>query len=233
MNKARKNIEDVCFIVQARLGSQRVPGKMMRSFAGTTLVDIAIEKILKSKIIPKENFYFSVHEPELIEIGKKHGVNIFERSKTSALSENSLTEIFEWHDKLDYKYVVLISACLPFLTVETIDSFVESYLNCDSGGMLAVMEKRQYYWDSNKKMISYWPKEQKIMNTKTMTKTYEAAHCLYASKMDIVKNGYWMDEQIPPNPELFVMKEKEAMDVDYEWEFEMYENLYKHLKGAE
>ena len=52
-----KNIDDVCFIVQARLGSQRVPNKMIKPFADTTLVDIIIEKILKSNIIPKENFY--------------------------------------------------------------------------------------------------------------------------------------------------------------------------------
>ena len=60
-----KNINDICFIIQARLGSQRVPNKMIKPFAGTTLVDVAIEKILDSSIIPKENFYFSVHEQEL------------------------------------------------------------------------------------------------------------------------------------------------------------------------
>lgn len=226
----KKDIKDVCFIVQARLGSQRIPSKMIRPFAGTTLVDITIEKILKSKIIPKENFYFSVHEPELVDIGKKHGVNVFQRSRKSAVSENSILDIYEWHDKLDYKYVVLISACLPLLTVETIDAFVEEYMNCESGGMFAVMAKKQYYWDSDKNMISHWPKEQKLMNTKTMTTTYEAAHCLYASRMDIIKDGYWMDDQLPPNPELFVVEEEEVFDVDYEWQFLACETLYRKLK---
>ena len=202
----KKDIKDVCFIVQARLGSQRIPSKMIRPFAGTTLVDITIEKILKSKIIPKENFYFSVHEPELVDIGKKHGVNVFQRSRKS------------------------ISACLPLLTVETIDAFVEEYMNCESGGMFAVMAKKQYYWDSDKNMISHWPKEQKLMNTKTMTTTYEAAHCLYASRMDIIKDGYWMDDQLPPNPELFVVEEEEVFDVDYEWQFLACETLYRKLK---
>jgi CMP-N-acetylneuraminic acid synthetase len=200
---------------------------MIKPFAGTTLVDVAIEKILDSSIIPKENFYFSVHEQELQEIGRKHGVNIFERSYKSAKSENGILDIYEWHNKLDYKYVVLVSACLPFLTVETIDAFVEAYMNTDSGGMFAVMAKKQYYWDSDKKMISNWPLEQKLMNTKTMTVTYEAAHCLYASKMDIIKDGFWMDDKLPPNPELFVVEEEEVLDVDYEWQFKVCEALYK------
>lgn len=222
-----KNIEDICFIIQARLGSQRVPNKMIKPFAGTTLVDIAIEKILDSSVIPKENFYFSVHEEELQEIGRKHGINIFERSYKSAKSENGILDIYEWHDKLDYKYVVLISACLPFLTVETIDEFVKAYMNTESGGMFAVMAKQQYYWDSNKNMISDWPLDQKLMNTKTMTVTYEAAHCLYASKMDIIKDGFWMDDKLPPNPELFIVEEEEVLDVDYDWQFKVCEALYK------
>ena len=225
-----KDINEVCFIIQARLGSQRVPNKMIRPFADTTLVDIAIKKILNSSIIPKENFYFSVHEPELVTMGEKYGVNIFKRSRKSAYSENNILDMYEWHDKLDYKYIVMISACLPLLSVETIDSFVESYLGCESGGMFAVMAKKQYYWNSDKKMISPWPEEQKLMNTKTMTTTYEAAHCLYASRMDIIKDGYWMDNQLPPNPELFVVEERETLDVDYEWQFLACETLYEKLE---
>ena len=35
-----KNKSDVCVIVQARMGSERVPGKMIKPFAGTTIMDI-------------------------------------------------------------------------------------------------------------------------------------------------------------------------------------------------
>ena len=71
-----KKINEVAVVVQARMSSHRCPGKMARPFADSTLIDVAIEKIKKSKIIPIENFYLSVHEPELVEIGIKNGVNI-------------------------------------------------------------------------------------------------------------------------------------------------------------
>ena len=68
-----KSIKDVCVLVQARLGSQRVPGKMLRPFADTTLVDILIKKLLKSKIIPNENIHLSLYDKELIKTAKNTG----------------------------------------------------------------------------------------------------------------------------------------------------------------
>ena len=58
-----KDIKDVLVVVQARLNSERVPQKMIRPFNDTSLFEIAIKKILASKLIPKDNFYVSVYEP--------------------------------------------------------------------------------------------------------------------------------------------------------------------------
>jgi CMP-N-acetylneuraminic acid synthetase len=38
-----------------------------------------------------------------------------------------------------------------------------------------------------------------------------------------------MDTNYPPQPELFVMPELEAFDIDYEWQFNIAEKLYKDL----
>ena len=67
------------------------------------------------------------------------------------------------------------------------------------------------------------------MNTKIVDPVYEAAHCLYASRMDIIGDGHWMDTNSPAEPELFIMDELEAFDIDYEWQFKMGELLYDNL----
>ena len=221
-----KNINDICIIVQARMGSQRVPGKMLRPFADTTLTDILFDKLTKSTIIPKSNIYFSAYEDELKEVGKKHGINIFDRSKESAFAETDMKLIYEWYNKLPFKYIVLVSACNPLLTIETIDGFLKSFIESDKEGAFAVFEKKTYYWDKQGKPITDW-QGVSIMNTKNVEPIYEAAHCLYASRLDIIKQGYWMDTNYPPQPELFVMKELEAFDIDYEWQFQLGEQLYK------
>ena len=224
-----KNINDICVVVQARLGSQRVPGKMLRSFAETTLVDILFKKLKSSKVIPLDNIYFSAYEDELKQVASQNSINIFNRSKQSAFSEGEpLSEIYEWHDRLPFKYVILISACNPLLKIETIDNFTKSFIKSDKEGGFAVFEKKTYYWDKNGKSITDWGNST-IMNTKFVDPIYEAAHCLYASRLDIIKNGYWMDNNLPPNPELFIMDELEAFDIDYEWQFIIGEKLYKEL----
>ena len=227
-----KDITDIVFIIQARIGSQRVPRKMIKPFAHTTLTDIALEKIKYSKVIPLDNFYLAVYEKELVDIGLKHGTNIFRRSARSAQSEGTpITEIYEWWDRLHYQYCILISACNPFLSIETIDDFVTTYMRTASDGLFGVIAKKNYFWDHEKTLMTPWPSGHKIMNTKFVGITYEAAHCLYAGRMDHIGQGMWMGTfQEKSNPELYVIKEEEALDIDYPWQFEMCEMLYRARK---
>jgi CMP-N-acetylneuraminic acid synthetase len=206
---------------------------MIKSFANANLIEILINKIKQSKIIPIDNFYLSVYDNELIDIGIKHKINIFHRSEKSAMSEGTpITEIFEWHDKLPYKYVVLISACNPLLKIDTIDNFIKQYITSDKEGGFAVFEKKTYYWDKEGLPITDWGNS-RVMNTKFIDPVYEAAHCLYASRMSLIRHGYWMDGNLPPQPELFVMDELEAFDIDYEWQFKIGEIIYNEYNNLQ
>ena len=65
-----KNKDNICIVVQARLGSERVPGKMIKPFAESNLVDILFKKLKKIKNIPQSNIFLSAHEEELKYIEK-------------------------------------------------------------------------------------------------------------------------------------------------------------------
>jgi len=223
-----KNINDIAIVVQARLNSQRIPQKMLKPFAESTLLGILLEKLKTSRVIPKENIHLSVYEKELVALGTKHQVKVFPRSQKSANEEKDIKVIFEWYDKLPYKYVVLISACNPLLKIETVDMFIEAFLNSDKEGGFGVFEKKTYYWDQNGNSVTDW-KGLPAMNTKFVDPVYEAGHCLYASRMDIIKEGYWLDRNSPMDLELFKMDELETFDIDYEWQFKVGETLYREL----
>jgi len=229
-----KNINEVAVLVQARLSSERCPRKMVRPFAGLTLTEITLRKLAQSDYIPTENIYLSAYEPELKKIGDKVGINVFERSEHSAMWDGGpdahLTGMYEWWDKIPFKYVVMVNACTPFLEISTIEGFIRAYCESDSRGMFAVMEKMNYFWDEDFQFLT--PLRDAAMNTKNVQKTYEAAHCLYASKLSSIDDGIWMgDFNKKGDIELYPVSESECFDVDYEWQFRAYEAMYRSLNG--
>jgi CMP-N-acetylneuraminic acid synthetase len=227
-----KPLDSVAIIVQARLNSQRVPQKMIRPFYGTTLFDLVLEKIKEALPSKQDNIWASVYEPELVDIAKKQGVNIFNRSRASANNDNSLQMIYEWHDKLpeNYKYVMLVSGCNPLLEPKTIRDFYNTFNMQEEENLFAVMEKKQYYWNKEGSLVTPWPEGQTIMNTKAVEPTYEAAHVLYASRLDLIKQDKFMgDFEAPGGIKLFQMPELEAFDIDYEWQFKVAEKLFETL----
>jgi CMP-N-acetylneuraminic acid synthetase len=223
-----KKLSEIAIVVQARLNSERVPQKMIRPFKNTTLFGLVLDKLKASK--HKLNIFASVCEKELVDIALKKEINLYMRSHESANNDNSLQKIYEWHDKLpkNYKYVVLVSGCNPLLKTETIDKFIEQFMSQEDENLFAVIEKKQYYWNKEGKLITPWPKDQTIMNTKAVEPTLEAAHVLYASRLDIIKDNRWMgDFQKEGGIKLFVMDELESFDIDYEWQFNVAELLCK------
>jgi CMP-N-acetylneuraminic acid synthetase len=221
-----KDIKDILFIIQARLNSQRVPNKMLRPFKGSNLFRIAMTKVLLSDYIPKDNFYVSVYEQELIDEANKLGVNIFKRSHESANNDNDLQKIYEWHDKLPFKYIVKINGCSPLLKTDTINDFTKQFIEQEEENLFGVIEQKDYFWNKEGALITPWPEDQTIMNTKAVEVTYKAAHVLYASRMDIIKDYRFMgDFQKEGGIKLFPMNEVEAFDIDYDWQFKLAENM--------
>lgn len=227
-----KPLDSVAIVIQARLNSQRVPKKMIRPFAGTTLFDLVLDKVIEALPSKQEHIWASVYEPELVDIAKKKSINIFNRSRVSANNDNSLQTIYEWHDKLpsNYKYVMLVSGCNPLLKPSTIRHFYNQLVQQEEENLFAVIEKKTYYWNKKGALITPWPEDQTIMNTKVVEPTYEAAHVLYASRLDLIKENKFMgDFQAPKGIKLFRMEELEAFDIDYEWQFNVAEKLYETL----
>ena len=187
--------------------------------------------LIKSKIIPQQNIIASVYEDELKQIANNLNINIYNRSYESANNDNSLQKIYEWHDKLPFKYVIKVNGCSPLLKIETIDKFIQQFIEQEEENLFGVIETKDYYWNKEGALITPWPKDQTIMNTKAVDPVYEAAHVLYASRMDIIKDERFMgDFEKPGGIKLFKMDELEAFDIDYPWQFEVAEMLYEKFK---
>jgi CMP-N-acetylneuraminic acid synthetase len=219
-----KEIKDICFILQSRINSKRLPKKVIREFAGTTLFNIAIEKLVNSKLIPNENIYCSLYDEELKDIAKEYPVNIFHRSKESVSESTETKVVLEWGCKLPYKWFVILNPCSPLLSINTIESFVKHFLQSPYPSLFSVHETKNFYWNSNQQMITPFPG---ALDTKLVETTYSGAHVLYAGANEDIANNVYLGDFTPNYPELYVVDEKETLDIDYEWQFKIAEQLYK------
>lgn len=221
-----KKISDIAFIIQARLDSKRIPEKMIRPFAGTNLFEIAIQKLVDSKLIPNSNIFTALYDPELQSIAENYPINIFLRDEESVGESQRPSVVSSWH-KLPYKHFVSINSCLPLLTTNTIDSFTNYFLRSRHKSLFAVHSKKNFYWDEEGEMITPYPG---TMNTNLVDTTYEAAHALYAGSMDDIANDIYLGDFSPNYPELFIVEEQETFDIDHLWQFKMGEVLYENRK---
>ena len=216
-----KKLSEVLIVTQARLSSQRVPYKMLRPLGKTNLFELVLTKLKASEYLPDSNIYASVYEPELKQVAKNVGIQTYMRSSISASTEGDIKELYSWWNKLPFKYVVLVSGCSPFLKISTIDKFVKTFIEQEEESLFAVTEKKQYFFDKDSNLITPWPDGFKIMNTKFVDPTYEAAHVLYASRMDLIGKEMFMGDMSKGEVKLFTISEQEAFDIDYEWQFEL------------
>ena len=222
-------MKDVSIVVQSRLGSQRVPNKMLKPFSGTTLVDILLDKLTNLTSIDYSKVYFCAHEQELLDVAFNYPINTIKRSKESANEEKDIKILYEWAKEIPTEYIVMVSACNPLLKISTIDQFIYQYQNSDKEGAISVYESKNYFWDSKGKMLNKWPEGFTSMNTKFVEPTKVAAHCMYGSKVDLIKKGNWVTNKLPYEPELISMPEIEAFDIDEPWQFDVANVLYEKL----
>lgn len=232
----------IAVILNVRAESNRIPNKMLTSFAGKSLFEICLRKLCKSKVFGLGDIVLSYdhHNQRFediigdVEKDNKIEFNYYPRSVDSLKAEEDQTLIYEFHkyllEELKYEYFILVNPCCPLLSIQTIDSFYSTFKYSDKEGLFGVIKKQNYFWDSNKVPYNL-PLPGGIMNTKNPNcKMYEAAHCLYGSKTNLVDKKKFMGGFTKElGPELFIVPENETFDIDYPWQFEQGEILYKGL----
>ena len=105
-------------------------------------------------------------------------------------------------------------------------ALIKQFVEQEEENLFGVIETKDYYWNKDGKLVTPWPEDQTIMNTKAVEVTYKAAHTLYASRMDLIKDNMFMgDFQKEGGIKLYPMDELECFDIDYEWQFKLGEQL--------
>lgn len=213
--------EKFAAVIQARLRSQRCPNKMIRPFANTTLLDIALEKFAAESSY--YSFYFAAYEEELINRALPYRCNILHRNSASAFGEQ-ISEVMNYLQAIPQPYIVFINACSPCLTRDTVERAITVFEEKECLSLTAVRKKHTWYYSLEGKAINFL--DPTNLNTKTTQPLYEVTHNIHIFDRErFLLNGYfWENKHL--DPYLFEIEEKEAIDIDTEFDFSLAESWF-------
>lgn len=113
-------------IIQARLGSSRLPGKVMKDIEGNPVIKIVIDRLSNSKLIDKIVVATSNESKDdpLAEYLKELGISIFRGSENNVLSR-----YYEASIKYKASSIVRITADCPIIDPNIVDMVIQKFLD--------------------------------------------------------------------------------------------------------
>ncbi len=208
-------------VIQARTSSQRCKNKMLRSFANTNLISLALEKY--SQPTKAFKLYFAAYEPELLEIGRQYNCTIIQRNPESANGER-IEIVMNYMSEIPEEMVMFINPCHPFMEMETLEKAALYFEKKQMISMTSVVKSHTWYYFMDGRAINFL--DPTNLNTKTTEPLYQVAHAFHIfNRKRFLKHHYFWTHQ-KNDPFFFEISEKEAIDIDTELDFAKAEALY-------
>ena len=206
----------IAAIIQARMGSSRLPGKILKKISGKTMLEHIIERVKKSKYINKIIIATSEEKEDncVEELLKNINVQIFRGHKYDVLSRyyNS-AKIF------NVEYIVRICADCPLIDPKTIDLVIKKHLN------------NNFEYTTNSTKTFPLGLDLEVLHFNILSKIYELAQ----EKMYREQVTFFIEQ----NPNLFTIQEIKAcknlnypdfrLTVDTEEDLKLIKTIYSKL----
>jgi N-acylneuraminate cytidylyltransferase len=210
-------------VVAVRKGSQRVPNKNIRPFGDSTLLDLKLQTLLKVSNL--NEIIVNSDCDEMLEIGKKYGVNTVKREPYFASSEATNSE-FHGHigKTTDTDYIFLAPVCSPFIGVKKHEEAINQFLNSDCDSLTSTHLVKGHLWLDGKPInydLDNVPNSQNLPNIEMLN-----YGITIIDKKIMEKNS----RVVGTNPKFIILNEYEAIDVNTPLEFQIAELLYKTKK---
>jgi CMP-N-acetylneuraminic acid synthetase len=224
-------LKTVSVVVNARKGSSRVENKLLRDFAGTSLIEVALAKV--NRLDFAEHRYLAVAEPEFKELAAGYGnVEVLERSPAAVRRGLNPPQVtFEHYTRVPSDYVFTINPCAAFVSEETLRRAFAMLQETDAPSLMAAVRTGDWIFDSCGAPLTH-RSPAGPQATNLAEHFYRATHCFYlVDRARFAETGVlWRLE--PGDPHLIEMPEEEAHDVDTPEQFEFASYLYARRQGG-
>ena len=207
-------------IIHARKDSTRCPNKHLRDLNGTTLIDIALDKLSKLQLDEK---YLAVYDEELKD-KIIDGVQILHREYESVAPGNCHHSVMYKHlNDVKSDFIVNYNPCQPFLQVDKLNHCIRVFKESRMKSMITVKKNRNFFWNMSegREPVNFQPNDR--LSTTAGPWLYEATHSLvfYEKNYMLKEWELFPNTKDNPHPLIIDWSEQELLDVDTETDFKI------------
>ena len=223
-------MKSISVVSNARTQSTRVPRKLVRPFAGTTLLDIALAKLDRMQFF--EHRFLAVAEDELSAMARGYpNVEILHRDPAAVQrGVNAQRVTFAHYLRIPSEYIFAFNPCLPCVSVDTIRKAFDYFQSTEHPSYMAAVPTGDWVFDADGEPVTN--ADPANLTTNQNRSFRKAAHAFYiVNKRRFAETGrMWAFRK--DDPHLILMPEDEAIDVDTEMEFSLAEMVWGERRGG-
>ncbi|WP_413701744.1 cytidylyltransferase domain-containing protein [Psychromonas sp. KJ10-10] len=213
-----------------RKGSQRIPDKNVKDFAGVKggLLKIKLEQLLKCKKI--DSIVVSSNDERVLSFANKVNdsrIVVDDRPDHLGSSSTTTDELIKYVPSIVKEGEVLWThVTSPFITEFDYENIIVAYEDALSKGydsLMTVLKLQGFIWDE-KRPISYDRNDLKWPMTQNVKPLYEVDSGVFLSTIKNYKN---YDDRIGLKPFLLEQEKLKSVDIDWPDDFTFAEELWK------
>ena len=218
-----------------RAGSERVPHKNTRTFAGVEggLLKIKLQQLIACKAI--DTIILSTNDDEVIQLAKtisSDKIRIDRRPEHLATSSTSTDDLVKYVPTIISEGAVLWThVTSPFIDgkiyEEAIDAYRDALSKGENDSLMSVTALRTFIWNKEG-AVNYDRNKEKWPRTQTIEPLYEINSGIFLADIDIYRN---LQDRIGQKPFLFENNDIDSFDIDWEEDFFIAEAIYNKLRS--
>jgi CMP-N-acetylneuraminic acid synthetase len=237
MKRVEWTYKDISYFIPCRADSQRIKNKNTKSFAGIDggLINLKIDQLLSvDNGIP---IVISTDDKKVINIAESYNnkrIKVHRRPQELCLSSTKVVDLIKYVPSIiNTKHVFWLHVTTPLVTSDIYCNALNAYFECLERGYDSIMSVTKYQaflWDKQKKdIINYDRKLIKYPQTQDLDPLYEINHAFYAMP---VENYHRYEDRIGINPFLFELSKIQSIDLDWEEDFIIAEQIFKYYSAS-
>ena len=213
-------------LVAVRSGSQRIPNKNIRPFAGKSLLEIKLEQLSGIRML--DGVIVNSNDDVMLETARHMGCQTVKRKDCYASDTVSMSEVYQnMAENFDADVVVYANVTNPLLKDDTVEKAIHTYLQYageyDSLNTAHLIKEFMFL---DGKPWNYQPQNQpRSQDLPDIYALNFAVSVIKKETMIACKNI------VGKRPYIWEIDELEATDIDNPVDFEFAEYIYTHHAG--